>query len=634
MSTTAATTDWELRLKEYVTAPFKKIIDYATGAQNKMAAVASGMDKAAQASVGLNKEFKRNYSSLEDTLRKLEERQKAAFSSKHILGYQRLIERTKAEMQKLNAVTGTPAPVLSRWQSFKNQISGVASEIPGLNQGMMLLKNPMLLAAGGAIALGVGLKKSADLALDYNTGMAKINATAQLTDATLGSLKNRLIEIGSHSGGNFELVPAAYEKILSQTGKVNLSLDILETSIKGAKAGFTDIDLVAGALAQTLSVVGEKNTTANEVMDTLLKAKAVGAGEFADFANYLPQLIASGKNLNIGFKDTAGLFAYMTAKGQSATDSAMLLQNAFTALQKNEVIKGLGKKGIPLFNVDGSRKNVADVFLLLSKTLDGLTDKKKTQFLIDIGLNDAQARNAFSVLTTDADKFKSIMGDVNNSFGETNRQLAKTQNYTRTWGDIADDMKGWAVAIGDVLLPVVDSFVRLINDAVNGWKILFNGDLFKDKDAYYESQAKADMKAADEFADRMASKKFGKDVNYSNLKAGSQEAKFWTENYKQALQDLTSGKGKNDIDKSETAAEKALKNVNNGVPAASNDNSKSGSSGSSIESDSGKVRNLTMNITVHNVLKADTQEGAEHTKRVITDLIVDAARDAMTTIGV
>ncbi|MCE9540626.1 MAG: phage tail tape measure protein, partial [Bacteroidetes bacterium] len=448
MSTAATTTEWELRLKDYVSAPFKKLIDYATGSQKKLAEVANGLTKAAQASNAMGRDFKRNYGGLESTLSGLEKRQKEAFTTKHILAYQKMIDRTKAEMEKLNAVT---KPTLSGWSKFKNNLKDSAQQIPGVN----MLGNPALLMGAGVFALGVGLKKSATLALDYETGMAKINATAQLSTDSLGLLKNRLIDIGSSSGGNFELIPDAYEKILSQTGKVNLSLDIMETAVKGAKAGFTDIDTLASAVGQSLSSIGEQNAKASEVLDTFMMAKKVGAGEFKDFAQYLPQLIASGKNLAVSYKDTAGMFAYMTGKGQSASDSAMLMNNAFTALQKNDVVKGLENKGIKMFDANGMRRDVKDVFLDLGQRLSGMSDLKKLDFFTDIKFNDAQAKIAFGLLTQDAEKFKATMGDVNDALGETDRQLAMTANSARTWGNIGDKLKSWGVAIGDVLLPIV-----------------------------------------------------------------------------------------------------------------------------------------------------------------------------------
>lgn len=364
----------------------------------------------------------------------------------------------------------------------QHALAGAANEIPAVSRGVDMLNNSSVLLGAGLMAIGTGLYKATSLAYDYNLGMAKINATAQLGDESLGKLKERLKDIGSHSGGNFEKIPEAYEKILSQTGKVNLSLDILETAVKGSKAGFTEIDTVAGALAQTLSVVGEGNTTAREVMDTLLMAKGVGAGEFKDFAQYMPQLIAAGANMNIAFKDTAGLFSFMTAKGQSASDSAMLMQNAFTALQKNEVMKGLQQKGINLFDAQGMRRNVKDVFLDLTDKLNGLTDKQKSAFFIDIGLNDAQARNAFSVLTSDGAKFEKIMNSVNNAMGETDRQLAATANSARSWGDTWDEIKSWGEGIGSVILPIIDSMVQGLSFVGSMIKDLFTTGRIHDTD--------------------------------------------------------------------------------------------------------------------------------------------------------
>lgn len=627
------TTEWELRLKEYVSAPFKKLIDYATGADKKLHQVAGGLTKAEKASMSMGREFKRSYAGLESTLVNLEKRQKQAFDTKHILAYERIIKRVKSEMDARAAITQPPAEALSKWALFKNKISEASGEIPGLSRGISLIGNPMVLAGAAALALGVGLKKSVDLAVQYETGMAKINATAQMSAGNLGLLKNRLIEIGSHSGGNFELIPDAYEKILSQTGKVNLSLDILETAVKGAKAGFTDIDTLSSAVAQSLSSIGTKNATAAEVLDTFMMAKKVGAGEFKDFAQYLPQLISSGKNLAISYKDTAGLFAYMTGKGQSAADSAMLMNNAFTALQKNEVLKGLKKKGIMLFDKDGMRRNINDVFQDLSKKLSGLSDRKKSQFFIDIGLNDAQAKTAFSVLTSEADKLNDTMKDVNNALGETDRQLEMTGNRARTWGDIGDQIKSWGVAIGDKVLPMIDALVNGIQMAVDGWHQLFSNDEQKEVMMKGILETKANAYAL-EFGKDQAEKKYGKGWKENMVgKKGYHEAWMFERNqtesfYKKAI----NVNNKNNIDKKESVAESAFNNVNKGKSALDNSGSSSDSEDTKIKGSG--VKTLIMNLYITNSVKADSDSNLHKLKQKITDIIVDAARDGMTTIGV
>jgi TP901 family phage tail tape measure protein len=625
-------TTWYLRLKDLATGPLKKLMDVATGVQNKFMGVQGGFDKLTQKSNMMGRDFKRSFSQLDTLLENLKKRQSEAFSIKHISAYQRMIDKTRKEMERLNKVS---AP--SKWQQFKSNIGSMGSQVPGVGSLISTATNPYMLAAGAALSIGVATTK---LAMDYETGMAKINATAQLPADTLGKLKDRLVEIGSTSGGNFELMPSAYEKILSQTNDVNLSLDVLQTAVKGAKAGFTDIDTVAGALAQTLSVVGSKNTTANEVMDTLLKAKAVGAGEFADFAQYLPQLIAAGDSLHVGFKDVSGLFAYMTAKGQGAAESAMLLQNAFTALQKDDIMKGLAKKGINLFDSKGMRRNIKDVFLELTTKLSGLTDKKKTKFLIDIDLKDAQARSAFSILTSEGKKFKEIMEGVNGALGETDKQLAMTGNTARTWGDIWDKLKAIGLAIGDFLIPPIDFFLqglmdigRTLKDLVSSeWWANFFGAV-DEKKAFINSTR---IKVANENALKTVNNKFGA---YS---AG--ENPMLTKQRNQALvnvQDIlvkASAPNQNKIvpnGKVDGKEPKKISDINTGN--SSNGSSGGSSSSSGVSGSGGGVsgnRSLVQNlyINIHIKKSQDLDDGT--LKRKLTDVIVDAGRDGMVTLGI
>lgn len=520
---------------------------------------------------------------------------------------------------KLNPLNSAADKTAAKFAGLQDKInktelamSGLSSQVPMLN----MLTSPNMLAGAGVAAIGAGLFKAGHLAYDFETNMAKINATAQLSEGIFGQLGDRVQEIASDSGGNFEKVPEAYEKILSQTGKVNLSLDILETSLKGAKTGFASIDLVGGAVARTLSIVGEKNATADEVLDTLLKAKAVGAGEFGDFAQYIPQLVASGDNLSVAFEDTAGIFAYMTAKGQSAADSAMLIQNAFTALQKENVMSGLEKSGIHLFNAEGERRNIKDVFVDLSKKLDGLSDKQKSKFFIDIGLNDAQAKNAFSVLTSDAEKFKSIMYDVNHAVGETDRQLAMTGNHARDWGSIFDEFKSWGVSIGDFLLPVVDALISGISGIARDLKFILTGGIFTDQAAHDDVLKQANQKYAGLAAEKLTKQKFGED-NINTKEAGA----FFNDAYQNFMKQVNGLDSKNNIVKGEDKLNPFKK------PGESlNTNLQSGLE--SISGGGAQVRNVIVNITKMveniNIHAASVKESGSEMVRDVEEIMLRA----------
>lgn len=363
--------------------------------------------------------------------------------------------------------------------------SAMKEQIPGLGGAMSMLANPYVAAAAAAAALGATLVKATGMAMKYEQGMAKINTTAQLSKEELKGLKNQLMDIGKNSGGNFDRIPESFEKIISQVGDVDTSLEILKAATTGAKAGFTDLDTVSAAVAQSLSVIGKENTNAQEVLDTFFAAKRVGAGEFKDFAQYLPTLIAAGKNLGMNFKDVAGTFAYMTAKGQDAASATTLIQNAFSALSKGDVIKGLSGAGIQLFDKEGTMRDFSVIMTELSNKMNGMSDKQKTNFLESVGLRDVQAKNAISILTSDTELLKQTFNDTRNSVGEMNTALEGSKNLTTTWGDVTDKISFMMTKLGDLILPIVSKAVEFINDtlgsAIDYFKNLYDkSELFRD----------------------------------------------------------------------------------------------------------------------------------------------------------
>ncbi len=227
--------------------------------------------------------------------------------------YNSEIKKLTKDVERLETINGS---------RFKNWRKEVFAEIP------RAAKNPLLL--GGAAIGWMGKQ-----AMSFDEGMSKINITAQLDDKSRSELAGQLRQIAKDNKVDIAVAPVGFEKILSQVGNVEQSLPILDAAMKGSKAGFVDLDTVAGALAQTMSIVGQE-ATAMEVLDTFFASKRVGAGEFADFARYMPSLIAGADNLGIKYKEVAGIFAYMTGKGQSAERAAVLMENMFSVLGRGK----------------------------------------------------------------------------------------------------------------------------------------------------------------------------------------------------------------------------------------------------------------------------------------------------------
>ena len=369
--------------------------------------------------------------------------------------YNREISRLTNELNELETAAGGG--------KFKKWVSEAFDAIPGAS----LLKNPLvtgITAVGAAGAAG----------MNFDEAMANVNITAQLDESGLKDLKNRLKEIAAENKSDIQVVPVGFEAINSQVNDVELSLQILDAALKGSKAGFTDLDTVSAALAQTLSIVGKENTTAQEVLDTFFAAKRVGAGEFADFARYMPNLIAGADNLGIAYKEVAGTFAYLTGKGQSAERAAVLMENAFSVLGRVDVRKKMEAAGIDVFDDTGKIRSVVDIFTDLQKVLGGMTDEQKSSMLEQFGLVDKEAKSAFSVLMSDTEKLRESMNDVANSTGETTAALGYSRNAVQQATEVWNQFKNIGLQVGEIILPVISAGLTVAGGVLDGVSVVMD----------------------------------------------------------------------------------------------------------------------------------------------------------------
>lgn len=363
--------------------------------------------------------------------------------------YNREINRLTGELERLETAAGGG--------KFKKWASEAFDAIPGAN----LLKNPLV---AGVTAIGAAGMSG----MSFDENMAQVNITAQLDETGLEDLKERLKQIAAENKTDIQVVPVGFEAINSQVDDVDLSLQILDAALKGSKAGFTDLDTVSAALAQTLSIVGKENTTAAEVLDTFFAAKRVGAGEFADFARYMPNLIAGADNLGIAYKEVAGTFAYMTGKGQSAERAATLMENAFSVMGRADVRKKLAEAGVDIFDDTGKIRSIVDIFSDLEKVLGGMTDEQKSSVLEQFGLVDKEAKSAFSVLISDIGKLEASMRDVVNATGETDAALEFSRNSMQQATEVWNQFKNIGLQVGEILLPIISAGLTVAGAALSG----------------------------------------------------------------------------------------------------------------------------------------------------------------------
>lgn len=369
-----------------------------------------------------------------------------ASNTKALSVYNAEITRLEKKMARLNASES----------AFKQWKQDILEAVPALKS----LANPAKAAVNAMKYIGQS-------ALQFDRSMAQVNLTARLDPDGIAALKKRLVKVATDNKTDILLAPAGFEKINAQINDTELSLALLDASLKGARAGLGDVDTVSETLVRTLSAVGKENASAQDVLDTLVTAGRIGGTGFSDFAAFLPNLISGASSLGFSFREVAGTFAYMTGQGQSAQAAAASIQNAFTALSRSDVQSKMAQNGIPVAGEAGKMRSSMAIIRDLQAAMKGMNEGEKISFLKQLGLDDASVQSTFAALASDIDGLQASMNAVTGSAGATEKAIGASKNGIRTATETWIAFKNIGTRIGITVLPLITSALEIAEGAVN-----------------------------------------------------------------------------------------------------------------------------------------------------------------------
>lgn len=356
-------------------------------------------------------------------------------------------------------------------------MSDIASEIPGGSRAVALLTNPYVAAGAAAVGAGIAIKKATEYAQQWQSKMAEVNVTAQLNKTELKGLSEQLLNIGKRNVAPLEEVPLAFNRILSAGLDVNTALGALEPTLRAAKAGFTDMETVAGAGVAVMNSSGEN---INKVYDTLFATLNRGNAKFKDIAQYLPKIIPQARSVGFELGETAGAWAYLTAQGQTAERSTTLLENAFKSLANPDRVNAFNKMGVAIFDSKGKMLPLVKIIDQLSGKMEGLTDKQRISKLSSLGL-DQEASGAFAAMTQNVDKLRENIDFTTNSTGQLNEAYKNAEQSGDSWAVVSNKFKVLWEKFGEMFLPLLSKSGTLVLNLVEGFENLWKGStLFRD----------------------------------------------------------------------------------------------------------------------------------------------------------
>lgn len=345
---------------------------------------------------------------------------------------------------------------------MKEKYKSLIDMVPGLDGALDKLKNPSVVFGAAFMAAFGFLSQATKMANDWEVKMAEINVTAGLSKKELRGLSDQLLDIGARNSSNLDEVPKAFSRIISAGLNVQQSLTALEPTMRAAKAGFTDVETVAGAGIATMMSSGKD---INRVYDVLFETVKEGNAEFKDIARYLPKVIPLARSIGYELESTAGAYASLTTKLSAEQSSTALegimrtLSNADVALGKTDsktgkYISGFRALGINIFTASGKIRPLIDIVAEINKQMDGLTDEQKVKKLSKLGFDQSTALG-FGTLAQDIEGLKKATIATAGAQGSLDQAYIDSLTPMEQYDIIQNNVKASMIKLGQAALPYV-----------------------------------------------------------------------------------------------------------------------------------------------------------------------------------
>lgn len=222
----------------------------------------------------------------------------------------------------------------------------------GFNRGLNNAKSGLsdlggnLQRTGGQISLAAApiaglFGVATNQAINFDEAVTNTGAILGYTRDQIDRLALDLLEI---SGGNTragpQAVAEAFYDIVGGVQDATTHMAILDAAIMTSQAGNAQLAGTTKALISTMNSYQYSADQAAMVSDVLTQTVGMGVGSMDEFAAALPQVTGLAASLGIPLESVGSMMAFLTTKGNTASQAATQLGANMSALMKpNEQMK-------------------------------------------------------------------------------------------------------------------------------------------------------------------------------------------------------------------------------------------------------------------------------------------------------
>ena len=351
--------------------------------------------------------------------------------------------------------------------TLRNNFKSAADEIPGLNSGLAMLSNPLVLGAAGAVALGAGIRSAVNEAKLFNSTFRELaNLNLDKSEAEIKTLRNLVKDVAFDKGFDQNLTSKAFFDVQSISGKYGGEVaQIVEKQGEFANIFKADFNSWIAGTAKAMANYGfgaDRLDEFNKASYAAFKTAAITFDELAKVQSVYAGAAAGAKQ---SFSSANKMLSLFTLKTKSADEAATLTKSLFTDLTKKETIDALGRIGIKFYDNNNKVKQADQLLLELNKKFRDLGGNDKNIMNLKNQFTGSEGLIAF--VQTATDQSGNLINTLN-GFDSSELALNKALKLARQDTDyintqLKNRTKVLMGEIGDMFIPVINKGAEFSN---------------------------------------------------------------------------------------------------------------------------------------------------------------------------
>lgn len=399
-----------------------------------------------------------------------EQLQKGEISQEQYDALQREIAETEAELKKLESQASKTNQTLTK-------IGEVGSKVETFGNGVTNAGKKVSVASAAVTAMGGAAVKTA---ADFESSMSQVQATMGITKDSMSTLDGQSVntmdalsdlakEMGAKTAFSASECAEALNYLALAGYDTQEMADTLPTVLNLAAAGGLDLALASDMVTDAMSALGMKTSDANKMVDQMAKTASSTNTSVGQLGEGILTIGATAKSIKGGTAELNTALGILANNGIKGAEGGTHLRNVILSLQSptDTAVAQMEALGLSVYDSEGNMRSLNDILGDLNTSMDGMTAEEKANIISKI-FNKTDLSSVNALLANTGDTWTDLQTAIENSGGAA-QQMADTQldNLSGQLTILKSAVEGFAISIGDALMPMIKNIVAKIQSFVD-----------------------------------------------------------------------------------------------------------------------------------------------------------------------